>query len=126
MSPRGTDWMSPTRIDERFPHQVGLPDDICTDRNYTLISAFLRTHALPHKLRRVQAVWPNDRYQDFRLHCFADRASAEMFQAHFGGEFFDPQRDREGQRAQGIWRRAGPWTRLLESGPLSVPDILRH
>ncbi|TWG90293.1 hypothetical protein L598_000700000490 [Mesorhizobium sp. J18] len=125
MSPRNPDRPSPGRIDREWPHQVALPDDICTDRNFTLIRAFCEERGLKHHIRKVQAVWPDRRYQDMRLYCFADRASAELFQARFGGEFFDPKRDREGGRVEGAWKRQGVWTRLLESGPLKVPVILR-
>jgi hypothetical protein len=113
------------RIDRDFPHQVALPNDICVEHNYKLIRTFCSEHGLHHYTRRVQAIWPDRKYQEYRLHCFADRASAELFQAHFGGEFFDPKRDRENGRAQGAWRRSNVWTRLLESGPLKVPPLFR-
>jgi hypothetical protein len=113
------------RIDREWPHQVALPDDICTEQNYSLIRAFCEAHRLHHQTRQVQAIWPDRKYQNYRLHCFADSAQADLFQSHFGGEFFDPKRDRENGRAQGAWYRNGVWTRLLESGPLKVPAMLR-
>lgn len=94
-------------------------------RNYTLIRQFLEDHVLTCYTRRVQAIWPSGKYQDMRIHCFADRAPAETFQANFGGEFFDSGRDREKGRTRGAWRREGVFTRLLASGPLSVPEDLR-
>lgn len=48
----------------------------------------------------MQAIWPNREYGNFRLHCFADRAPAELFQSRAGGEFSDPQRDRENGRVR--------------------------
>lgn len=125
MSPRNPDKPFPSRIDREWSHQVALPDDICTDINFTLIRAFCEEHGLKCHNRRVQAIWPDRRYQDMRLYCFADRQSAEMFQSRFGGEFFNPKQDREGGKIDGVWRREGVWTRLLESGPLKVPQILR-
>ncbi|WP_157173626.1 hypothetical protein [Pseudaminobacter salicylatoxidans] len=124
MAPRASYTPSPARIDREWPHQIALPDDMCCDHNFTLIAAFCRDNALSFQTRRVQAVWPNKRYQDMRLHCFAKREDAELFQSHFGGEFFNPNSDREGGR-RGWWQRSGVWTRLLESGPLKVPAILR-
>lgn len=113
------------RIDCDFQHQVALPDDICTEKNFTLIRRFTEDNGLFFHVRRVLAVWPDRRYQSYRLHCFAERASAELFQGHFGGDFFDPPHDREGGKRQGAWRRQGVFMRLLESGPLKVPAMLR-
>jgi len=47
----------PSVIDRDMPHQVALPDDICTDRNYTLITRFLRERALICRTRAVIAKW---------------------------------------------------------------------
>lgn len=124
MAPRASHTPSPSRIDREWRYQVALPEDLCCDSNFTLIAAFCRNSGLSFHTRKVQAVWPNRRYQDMRLHCFAEREEAELFQAYFGGEFFDPDKDREGGR-RGWWPRQGAWTRLLESGPLKVPAILR-
>ncbi|NGN44703.1 hypothetical protein G6N74_26965 [Mesorhizobium sp. CGMCC 1.15528] len=112
-------------IDREYTHQVALPDDICTQDNFTIILEFFLARGWRYFTRNVQAIWPNGKYQSMRLYCFADRASAEAFQAHFGGEFFDPAHDRDDGRIRGAWRRDGVWTRLLESGPLKVPKILR-
>ncbi|MEO4000287.1 hypothetical protein [Mesorhizobium sp. CAU 1732] len=117
--------LSATTIDKGWPHQVALPDDICIEENLTMIFQFLKDRGLDCRTRHVQAIWPDRRYQHMRLHCFPDRASVEAFQAVFGGEFFDPSRDREGGKVRGPWRRHGAWARLLESGPLKVPKILR-
>lgn len=38
---------------------------------------------------------------------------------------FDPKRDRENGRARGAWHRKDEYKRILESGPLRVPEILR-
>ncbi len=125
MTKRSSSIPSPATIDRKWPHQVALASDLCCDRNFDLILRFCSAHALDHQTRHVQAIWPDGRYQEMRLHCFPDRASAELFQAHFGGEFFDPKRDRERGKIRGAWRREGVWTRHLESGPLKIPVSLR-
>ena len=117
---------SPAKIDREWPHQIALPDDLCVENNYTLIRDFCERHGLQHLTRHVQAIWPNGKFQTYRLHCFADRAPAELFQAEFGGEFFDPRRDRDHGRSRGPWRREGEYRRVLTSGPLSVPAVLRN
>ncbi|MDX8526984.1 hypothetical protein RFM68_21005 [Mesorhizobium sp. MSK_1335] len=108
-----------------MPHQVALPDDLCTDRNYTLIMRFLRERALTCRTRAVIAIWECGKQEQWRLHCFADRTAAASFLDHFGGIMFDPKRDRENGRARGVWHRKGAYERILELGPLSVPDALR-
>lgn len=116
---------SPARIDRDWLYQVALPDDLCVDRNFTLILKFFHESALPHVVRQVQAIWPCGKYENFRLHCFADLVTAEAFQRQFGGDMFDPKRDREGGRALGVWHRQGAYHRVLDLGLLSVPEILR-
>ncbi|TIV59106.1 hypothetical protein [Mesorhizobium sp.] len=108
-----------------MPHQVALPDDLCTDRNYTLIRRFLGERGISCRTRAVIAVWEDGKQEQWRLHCFADREAAASFLDHFGGIVFDPKRDRENGRARGVWRRQGAYERILELGPLSVPEALR-
>lgn len=73
----------------------------------------------------MQAIWPDGKYEQWRLHCFADQEDAKAFLDHFGGVMFDPSKDREDGRANGVWRRVGHYERTLGLGPLSVPEILR-
>ncbi|WP_181168774.1 hypothetical protein [Mesorhizobium sp. B2-4-17] len=46
-----------------MPHQVALPDDICTDRNYTLITRFLRERGLKCRTRAVIAAWEDGKQE---------------------------------------------------------------
>ncbi|MER8475980.1 hypothetical protein [Mesorhizobium sp. M1163] len=46
-------------------------------------------------LKQVQAIWLDYKYENWRLYCFADEASAQAFLDRFPGEMFDPKRDRE-------------------------------
>ncbi|UCI32870.1 hypothetical protein [Mesorhizobium sp. B4-1-4] len=117
---------SPTVIDRQWPHQVALPDDICTERNFTMIARFCEKMGAAPQIRHVQAVWPDGKYEEWRLHCFANQADAKAFLDRFGGIMFDPAKDRENGRAMGVWRRTGEYQRILELGPLSVPEILRY
>lgn len=116
----------PQRRECEIPHQVALPDDLCVHRNLTLISAFLEEHGLDCVTTSVQAIWPCGKYEQMRLHCFADAESAAAFQRRFGGEMFDPKRDREGGRVRGSWRRKGEYQRVLDLGDLHVPQLLRN
>ncbi|TIS59543.1 MAG: hypothetical protein E5W93_11510 [Mesorhizobium sp.] len=116
---------TPSVIDREMPHQVALPDDLCTDRNFTLIRRFLEERGLTYRTRAVIAVWNDGKQEQWRLHCFTDCDAAASFLDHFGGNVFDPKRDRENGRARGVWRRQGAYERILEMGPLSVPEALR-
>lgn len=116
---------TPTVVDREWPHQIALPDDLCTAHNFTLIREFCGKHGLDHWTRQVQAIWQNGKYEEWRLHCFRDLAAAEAFRAYFGGIVFVPARDREGGRALGAWRREDEYRRILDQGPLSVPEALR-
>ncbi|MBZ9991205.1 hypothetical protein LB572_29360 [Mesorhizobium sp. BH1-1-5] len=115
----------PSTIDRDMPHQVALPDDICMDRNYTLIRRFLDERSMSCRTRAVTAIWEDGKQEQWRLHCFADREVAVAFFDHFGGVAFDPKRDRENGHPRGVWRRQGAYERILEMGPLSVPEALR-
>jgi hypothetical protein len=111
-------------IERDFPHQVALQNDLCCDRNYSIIADFCRQHGLDHRTRGVTAIFPCGREIAYRVHCFATPAAAEAFRLHFGGEPFDPARDRGKGDARNAWRRTDTWRRILESGPLKLPPIL--
>ncbi|TGQ05244.1 hypothetical protein EN858_30000 [Mesorhizobium sp. M4B.F.Ca.ET.215.01.1.1] len=91
-----------------------------------MIREFCEERRLSSMKRLVQAIWPDGQYEDWRLYCFADEASAQAFLDHFPGVVFDPKRDRENGKAHGVWRRTGKYKRILDLGPLSVPEILRN
>lgn len=77
--------LSSQGIDRSWPHQVALPADECTGRNYTIKHEFCRGRSLcqrGHSFRR------DDR--DYVVFCFAERADAALFQAAFGGAIIDP------------------------------------
>lgn len=73
-------------INRGWPHQVALPAESCTGKNYTIHHAFCKGLNLSlcdrgHSFRR------ND--SDFNVFCFAMREDALTFLTHFGGEFVD-------------------------------------
>jgi len=117
---------APSVVDQKWPHQVALPDDICTDRNLTIITRFCQDADIKPQIRHVQAIWPNGEYENWRVHCFGDATAAQAFLDHFGGVMFDPKLDREKGKTRGVWRRTGRYERILDLGPLSVPEILRN
>lgn len=103
-----------------------MPDDLCTQGNLTKIMMFCQDQGIEYQHRQVQAVWPNGKYEDYRLHCFAGAEAARLFREHFSGQMFNPKRDRENGKIRGVWRRTDEYRRILDLGPLSVPEILRN
>ena len=112
-------------IDRDFPHQVALPDDLCCLENFKVIEPFCLRFGYSPPTRHVKAIWPDGKYEHYRLYCFADRAEAELFAEHFEGHHFDPVRDRDRGLKEGPWKRTGAWSRILTSGPLKMPRSLR-
>lgn len=80
--------LSKSAIDRDWPHQVALPADQVSGRPFVDIQQFCSELSLAprgHYFRR------NDR--DYVVFCFAKRVNAELFQGHYGGEWFDRKAD---------------------------------
>lgn len=116
--------LSAAQIDRRWPHQVAIPDDLCVMENFEIIRDFCGGRSIAPRSRAVYAEWPCGNFELHRVHCFADPADAAAFIERFGGTPFDPARDRVKGRSD-RWLREGEYRRVLTSGPLSVPPILR-
>jgi hypothetical protein len=72
-------------IDRDWPHQVALPVEFVTGRNYTIIHRFCRGLSV---CPRNQHYWRDG--VEHRAYCFSERLDAEYLQMHFAGEFVDP------------------------------------
>jgi len=78
--------LSKARVDREWPHQVALPADRCSGRNFVTIRLFCEGLSLcprGHCSHRDSI--------DFNVFCFAERPHAEQFQSRFGGEIIDPK-----------------------------------
>ena len=78
--------LSKGTIDRQWPHQVALPAERCMGQHYVTIRLFCERLSLcprGHTFRRDDI--------DMNVFCFAERAHAEQFREHFGGEFIDPK-----------------------------------
>jgi hypothetical protein len=113
------------RFNEARPYQVAIYNDLCLGHSFVLIQRFLSEQKLDCETASVYAVWPIGGRVEMRLHCFRDRPSAELFQARFGGDMFDPVKDRERGHPKGVWRRYDHWEVPLDQGDLHVPEKLR-
>ena len=115
------------RIERDFPHQVALPEYMCTYDNFTIIHEFCKERfGELCETRRVATIWEDRHQEDYRLHCFPTREQAEIFADHFGGEHFDPSQDRHKGKVEGYWLRKGPWVRIERCGVLEIPDFWRR
>jgi hypothetical protein len=87
--------MSRQGIDREWPHQVALPADACSGKQYDEKHGFCRDLSL---CPRGKSFRRDDR--DYIVYCFADPAHAELFQRRFGGEAIDPQVQRRMGRSR--------------------------
>ena len=91
--PRGQP--SATAIDHGWPHQVALPVDRCTGKNYEAPHAFVKglsAHWRPHGV--------SDGREDYLVFCFSLPEDALKFKEAFGGIALYPE-DRKGRN----WNR---------------------
>jgi len=87
--------LSPAGIDQGWPHQVAMPYDSCTGKNYGAPHAFIRGLSVCSRTHTV--IHSGETYLVF---CFADVEDALQFKEAFGGIAFYPE-DRRGQN----WNR---------------------
>ena len=76
--------LSKGMIDHDWPHQVAIPADRCTGRNWDLIREFCKGLSLCPRGHFF--------YRDvigFNVYCFADRQHADRFCTRFDGESID-------------------------------------
>ncbi len=114
---------SPTRIDADWPQQIALPNELCCDPNFKMIRQWFADRGVEQMARQVTAVWSETRHETWRLYCFREEADADAFRAHFGGERFNPKKDRLKGLARGAWHRTGEWQQITASGPLQLHPI---
>jgi hypothetical protein len=87
--------LSPVAMDRGWPHQVALPYDQCTGKNYNPPHAFIR--GLSVCCRNHITMHEDEKYLVF---CFADIEDALQFKEAFKGVLFYPE-DRKGRN----WNR---------------------
>ena len=75
-------------IDRDWPHQVALPAENCTGKNYTIHHAFCKGLGLS-LCKRGHFFYRDGK--GFNVFCFAKNEHAMTFLQHFGGEIVNPQ-----------------------------------
>jgi hypothetical protein len=86
--------LSKSQVDKGWPHQVALPEDRCSFKNYEIHAAFNKGLSLCARGHSVNfdGIW-------YRVFCYSLKDDAEAFLARFGGEWFDP--DQRGKAQTG-------------------------
>ncbi len=112
-------------IRQNYPHQVALPDWLCTRENFDVVERYCAAHFDRRPATTmIEARWQGGAFETMRLYCFVRALNAQSFAAHFDGEHFDHKVERDGKRT--YWPRPGHWAHRIRYGPLSVPRWLRE
>ncbi len=77
--------LTKARINRDWPHQLALPVEVATGKNYTILDRFCRGLSV---CPRQQHYWRDG--VEHIAYCFRERSDAEYVQMYFGGEFVDP------------------------------------
>jgi len=110
-------------IDRDLPHQVALPNDMCTQENYWPLHNFCDSLGVRWSTRHVIAQWADGVEREYRLYCFATPEAAGRFAKRFEGTPFDPKRDREKGGTKGAWHRTDASAMPERCGPLKMPKF---
>jgi hypothetical protein len=94
--------LTKARINRDWPHQLALPVDLATGKNYTILDRFCRGLSV---CPRHQHYWRDG--VEHIAYCFRERSDAEYVQVYFGGESVDPN-------------DLGRWSRLNRHHPSTV------
>ena len=94
--------LTKARINRDWPHQLALPVEVATGKNYTILDRFCRGLSV---CPRQQHYWRDG--VEHIAYCFRERSDAEYVQVYFGGESVDPN-------------DLGRWSRLNRHHPSTV------
>ena len=111
--------LSPAAVDRGWPHQVALPEDRCTGKQFDNHRTFCRDLSL---CVRGHSVRHND--ISYRVFCFGTAQDATLFSETFGGVPFYPEDRGRGARWM-VWNRPlHDIRRPSKSGRLSASDAI--
>ena len=97
--------LTESSIDAKWPHQVAIHSELVRGFHFEPKMRFSRGLSLSPRGRSVTVMWPGMRCEDYRLYCFASREDAQAFIDRFGGEHFDPAKDRGKGKRRDYWVR---------------------
>lgn len=97
--------LSNNMIDKLWPHQVAMHIDLVRGFHFRPQMEFSHRLSASPRGRALMVCWPGRRCEEYRLYCFAKRADAQVFIDRFGGEHFDPAKDRGKGKQRDYWMR---------------------
>jgi hypothetical protein len=95
--------ISPAVIDRRWPFQVALHAEICTDDQFAPLHGLGQSLNAAPRWRHVTKKEATGYEATYNLVCFARKEEAQAFIDQAGGRHFDPVKDREGPKNRNIW-----------------------
>lgn len=105
MSRRRKGELSDSMIDAKWPHQVAMHIDLVRGFGFEPQLQFSRSLSVAPRSRSLTVIWPGRQCEEYRLYCFLKREDAQAFIARFGGEHFDPAKDRGKSKRRDYWTR---------------------
>jgi hypothetical protein len=97
--------LSNSTIDAKWPHQVAVHSELVRGFHFEPKMQFSRTLSVSPRGRSLTVCWPGHQCEEYHLYCFAKREDAEAFIDRFGGEHFDPAKDRDKGKRRDYWMR---------------------
>jgi hypothetical protein len=97
--------LSNSMIDQEWPHQVAMHIDLVRGFRFEPQLQFSRSLSVSPRGRSLTVCWPGARCEGYHLYCFAKREDAQAFIGRFGGEHFDPAKDRGKGKQRDYWMR---------------------
>ena len=97
--------LSNTMIDKKWPHQVAVHEELVRGFHFEAKLQFSRSLSVSPRGRSLTVRWPGNRCYSYHLFCFAMPEDAQAFIDRFGGEHFDPAKDRGKGKQRDYWVR---------------------
>jgi hypothetical protein len=97
--------LSNSMIDKKWPHQVAVHEELVRGFHFEPQLQFSRSLSAAPRGRALTVCWPGSQCEGYHLYCFAKREDAEAFVDRFGGEHFDPTKDRGKGKQRNCWMR---------------------
>jgi len=95
--------LSPATIDRRWPFQVALHAEVCTDDQFARLHDLGQSLKAAPRWRHIIKKEATGYEATYNLVCFARKEEAQAFIDQAGGRHFDPAKDREELKKRNIW-----------------------
>jgi hypothetical protein len=97
--------LSASMIDKMWPHQVAVHEELVRGFHFEPKLQFSRSLSVSPRGRSLTVRWPGNRCEGYHLYCFRKPEDAQAFIDRFGGEHFNPAKDRGKGKQRDYWVR---------------------